>query len=112
MPPTSTFPKPVTNTQKPDEDIYTDCLSFVPERWYSRPEMIKNKDAFAPFSIGPMGCIGKNLAMMELRLLTAQLVTTFDVSFAPGEDGSRLLEKTMDHFTLGMGQLDLIMKKR
>jgi cytochrome P450 len=37
------------------EDIYTDCMSFVPERWFSRPDMIKHKDAFAPFSIGPFG---------------------------------------------------------
>ena len=87
-------------------------MSFVPERWFSKPEMIKNKDAFVPFSTGPMGCIGKNLALMEIRLLTTQLVTRFDVSFAPGEDGKRLLEKTKDHFTLGLGELDLIFKKR
>ena len=95
-----------------DEDIYTDCMSFVPERWFSRPEMTKNKDAFAPFSIGPMGCIGKNLALMEVRLVTAQLVTLFDVSFAAGEEGERLLEKTTDHFTLGLGDLDLVLRRR
>lgn len=43
-----------------DEDIYTDANAFVPERWYSKPEMIKHPDAFAPFSMGPFGCIGKN----------------------------------------------------
>lgn len=97
--------------------------------------MIKHKDAFAPFSIGPFGksagcsqpstqprdrqyltnlsgCIGKNLALMEIRLLTTQLVMLFDVSFAPGEDGQRLLEKTTDHFTLGLGDLDLVFRKR
>lgn len=25
---------------------------FIPERWYSKPEMIKNKHAFAPFGTG------------------------------------------------------------
>lgn len=43
-----------------DEDLYENALDFVPERWFSKPEMIKNKDAFIPFSIGPYGCIGKN----------------------------------------------------
>jgi hypothetical protein len=36
---------------------------------------------------------------MEIRLLTTQLVMHFDVAFAPGNDGHRLLEKTTDHFT-------------
>ena len=49
---------------------------------------------------------------MEIRLLTAELVTLFDVSFAPGETGQRLLEKSKDHFTLGMAPLDLVFTKR
>lgn len=47
---------------------------------------------------------------MELRTLTAQLVLKYDISFASGEDGSRLLTKTRDHFTLTLGQLDLVFK--
>lgn len=43
-----------------DEDIYADATSFVPERWYSKPDMIKHADAFAPFSQGPFNCIGRN----------------------------------------------------
>jgi cytochrome P450 len=35
-----------------DERIYSNADSFVPERWYSKPGMIKHKDAFAPFSMG------------------------------------------------------------
>ncbi|KUI58322.1 Tryprostatin B 6-hydroxylase [Cytospora mali] len=31
---------------------FEDPLSFIPERWYSRPEMIKDKRAFAPFANG------------------------------------------------------------
>ncbi len=68
-----------------DEDIYTDCISFVTERWFSKPELTRNRDTFVPFSTGPVACIGKNLELMELRLLTTQLVMIFDVSFAPGE---------------------------
>ena len=49
---------------------------------------------------------------MEIRLLTTQLVMRFDISLAPGENGERLLEKTTDHFTLGLGDLDLVLRKR
>jgi tryprostatin B 6-hydroxylase len=34
------------------ESAFEDPLSFVPERWYSRPEMIRDKSAFAPFGVG------------------------------------------------------------
>jgi tryprostatin B 6-hydroxylase len=44
---------------------------------------------------------------MELRTLITQLVMKYDVAFAAGEDGTRLLTKTRDHFTLTLGQLDL-----
>ena len=95
--------------------------------------MVKNKDAWAPFSTGPFGCrlrqrlelsqrhvliiillcvgIGKNLAMIELRTVTTKLVLRFDVSLASGEDGTRLLYKTKDHFTVDSGQLDLVFKE-
>jgi tryprostatin B 6-hydroxylase len=50
-----------------DEDIYADAKAFVPERWYSKPEMIKHPDAFAPFSMGPFGCIGKKRKLLAPR---------------------------------------------
>ena len=73
--------------------------------------MIKHKDAFAPFSMGPFGCIGKSLALVELRTVTARLVTRFDVGLAPGEDGTRLLQNTRDHFTVDPGHIDLVFKE-
>lgn len=73
--------------------------------------MIKHKDAFAPFSMGPFGCIGKSLAYMELRTVTARLVTKFDLSLAPGEDGKRLLYSTRDHFTVDPGHVEVVFKE-
>jgi len=95
-----------------DEKIYPRSLEFLPQRWGSNPELIQHKDAFQPFSSGPFGCIGKNLAYMEVRTLTSRLVMDFDVSFAPQEDGTRLLMKTREHFTLGLAPLELIFTKR
>ncbi|SMR57319.1 unnamed protein product [Zymoseptoria tritici ST99CH_1E4] len=55
-----------------DPDIYAQPDTFLPERWSTQSDKVKHKDAFAPFSMGPMGCIGKNLALMELRTLTTR----------------------------------------
>lgn len=57
----------------------------------------KDKEVFHPFSTGPMGCIGKNLAYMEIRLMTAQIIRKFDVRLAEGETGEKLLMGTRDH---------------
>ncbi|KAJ0414329.1 cytochrome P450 [Aspergillus carlsbadensis] len=94
-----------------DESHFVDADKFIPERFSTRPELIKHKDAFAPFSTGPYGCIGKNLALIEIRLLAAHLIRKFDVEFAPGEDGEDLL-RSHDHFVVALRPLNLIFKKR
>jgi len=58
--------------------------------------------------MGPFGCIGKNLAYMELRTLTARILLDFECKLAPGEDGTRLMTETKDHFTVDLGSLDLV----
>lgn len=95
-----------------EDSIYPDAEAFIPERWSTKPELIKHKDAFQPFASGWGGCIGKNLAMMELRTVTARLVTLFDIALAPGEDGKNLLEKSTDHFTVSLQPLNLVFTKR
>ncbi|KAK2778748.1 hypothetical protein FQN52_005483 [Onygenales sp. PD_12] len=85
---------------------------FLPERWYSKPELIKRKEAFFPFSLGSYACIGKQLALMEVRSVVAKLVTEFDVGMAPGEDGSKLINETKDIFTLELADLFLSFKPR
>lgn len=49
--------------------------------------------------------------MMELRVVTTRLVTQFDVSLAPGEDGLRLEHDLRDHFTVDPGGLDVVFKE-
>ncbi|KZT10043.1 cytochrome P450 [Laetiporus sulphureus 93-53] len=48
---------------------------FCPERWIE-PDSARKKqmmDAFAPFSIGPRACIGRNLALMQLHIIVATI---------------------------------------
>jgi len=128
------------------EAIYTNAECFIPERWYSKPDMVKENTAFSPFatgmsassrrqllkpiskghkrlaseganrvsavSLGPYGCIGKPLALMQMRTLVARIITDFDVGFAPGEDGTNLVERSRDHFTLGLADLNLVFRRR
>jgi cytochrome P450 family 628 len=49
---------------------------------------------------------------MELRVVTARLVTQFDIAFAPGEDGTNLFQKTKDVFTLEVAPLRIVFVER
>ncbi|KAL5359671.1 cytochrome P450 [Aspergillus floccosus] len=95
-----------------DPEYFPDPKKFIPERFTDRPDLITHKDAWGPFSVGPYNCIGKNLAYMEIRGLTARLLTEFDVSLAPGEDGQKLINESRDHFTLGLPPFSLSFEKR
>ncbi|OAG03770.1 putative cytochrome P450 [Paraphaeosphaeria sporulosa] len=85
---------------------------LIPERWYSSPSMVKVKSAWAPFSVGPYGCIGRPLALLTVRTTLARIVTTFDISFAPGEDGGDFESKAHERFTIGFGDLKISFKLR
>jgi cytochrome P450 len=60
-------------------------LDYNPERWIendtpsSTPSQANElKEMFLPFSCGKRSCIGQNLAQMELRVIVANLVRSFD----------------------------------
>ena len=67
--------------------------TFLPERWLTdgRPNSITNHnpDAFIPFSLGPQNCVGKKIAMTELRVVVAFVVQRIDIvsSDGPGMAG-------------------------
>lgn len=94
------------------EKAYERATEFYPERWYKEPDMIKNKTCWGPFSMGVYGCIGKPLALLEIRTLVTKLVMKYDVAFAPGETGKPLMEDFKDHFTLGLKGMNLIFTPR
>ncbi|RAL04151.1 cytochrome P450 [Aspergillus ibericus CBS 121593] len=91
---------------------YKKPLEFIPERWYQQPELIHDESAFAPFSIGAYNCIGKPLALQNLRTTVAQLVMTFDVQFAPGFEADKFVERSKDNAALEFGDLDLVFTPR
>ncbi|KAI1490701.1 cytochrome P450 [Biscogniauxia mediterranea] len=85
---------------------------FIPERWYSRPELIHNKRAFGPFSFGKRQCVGKALAYVELRLVIATLLQHYDVRFAPGYDPGVMWRDMKDQVTAQPGKVLCIFEPR
>lgn len=64
-----------------------------------------------PFSKGSRACLGKNLAVMELKLITAILVNSFVVTCAA--ETTKDTMDTMDYFILTpkAGKCNLIFSK-
>ncbi|KAK6988893.1 cytochrome P450 [Favolaschia claudopus] len=60
---------------------------FIPERWID-PEYTTNRSALMCFSFGPFSCLGRNLAIHELRFTVAHLMSTLDFSFPDDFDPS------------------------
>ncbi|PVI04480.1 cytochrome P450 [Periconia macrospinosa] len=88
------------------ETCFKDASSFIPERWYNEGSEMKgndNRKGFAPFGIGRYGCVGKQLALAELRLVTALLVKKYKFWFAEGGDGQEVFDGMIDKFTVEPG---------
>ncbi|KAI2613387.1 putative benzoate 4-monooxygenase cytochrome P450 [Hypoxylon sp. NC1633] len=84
-----------------DERYWKRGLEFIPERFgEQRAEMGTEGAPYLPFSIGPYGCAGKNLAMMSLRIALSRIVQHFDVALAPGETGEAFDKEAKDTFTI------------
>jgi tryprostatin B 6-hydroxylase len=64
------------------------------------------------FSAGEFNCVGRPLALMNLRSTIARLVMEFDFQFAPGEDGSRFLGDAKDNFVFYPGDLNMVFTRR
>lgn len=83
--------------------------TFWPERWLQNltyeGEFRLDRSAFIPFSSGPANCVGKTLALHELRYVVASLVRTFDMTFQGGYDHRKWENGLHDNFTLSRPSL-------
>jgi cytochrome P450 len=87
------------------ESAWSQPNDFIPERWYSRPELIKDKRAYAPFSFGARHCLGKSMGFDEMRLSVSMLLRNYDVSFAPDYDEDTMWRDLKDQVTSQPGKL-------
>ena len=78
-----------------DPERYVDPEAFQPERWMDGGSASTSSPPWLPFLNGPRSCIGSRFAEMELQMIMAALVSTFDVSLEPGATVKPKLAVTM-----------------
>lgn len=62
-----------------NESIFPEPTLFKPDRWLVKDEELKRLERyFSPFGRGSRSCIGKELAVMNLYLMTANFFHKFD----------------------------------
>ncbi|RYP62235.1 hypothetical protein DL769_007389 [Monosporascus sp. CRB-8-3] len=66
------------------ERNFKHAATFDPERWVSW-NGYDDQSAFEPFSLGARNCIGKNLALVELKIILARTIFNFNLSLPEGK---------------------------
>ncbi|KAG0359463.1 hypothetical protein BG005_000767 [Podila minutissima] len=58
---------------------------YIPERWIPDESAFPpiQDFTFYPFSAGTRNCVGKNFAMMEMRLILATILTFYEIDYVP-----------------------------
>ncbi|KAM0331365.1 hypothetical protein ACHAQA_003037 [Verticillium albo-atrum] len=65
---------------------FSEPYRFRPERWLNKENSNDKFGASNDFSLGPRGCIGRNLAYMEMRLIIGKLLWHNDISLHGDQD--------------------------
>ncbi|KAK6496250.1 hypothetical protein TWF481_002275 [Arthrobotrys musiformis] len=68
------------------EKYFSKAEEFIPERWTENEEMVKDKRAYVPFGYGVHACPGKQLAINELKVVVARVISSFEVESVEGEE--------------------------
>ena len=99
--------------------------TFWPDRWLTqdtyvlpggdvihKDQVVTNRAAFVPFSLGPQNCVGKALAQVEMRAVTAALVQRFDVHKAKEYDLDSWEKSLVDVYITLRGPLPAVLTPR
>eukprot|EP01018_Ginkgo_biloba_P035877 Gb_20510 [translate_table: standard] len=58
----------------------SDCLEFKPERWLKNGEFVwENSYKFSAFQAGPRICLGKDMAMIQMKSIVASIIERFRI---------------------------------
>lgn len=79
------------------DEYFTEATAFKPERWLKETKCpVHNMDAFTPFGSGPRYCPGRNLAILEIKMVISMLLKNFDVEMiTPHEEIKENMAFTM-----------------
>ncbi|TGJ84039.1 hypothetical protein E0Z10_g4725 [Xylaria hypoxylon] len=93
-------------------ESYASPDEFIPERWYSQPELLRDASSFAPFSTGNYGCVGRPLALLNIRAVVARIVASYDIRSTPVESLIEFDNGMKENFTFIPPELKLSFVKR
>ncbi|KAE8154297.1 cytochrome P450 monooxygenase [Aspergillus avenaceus] len=102
---------PIYSLQR-DERSFVHADELIPERWTTQPELIKNRAAFLPFHAGPYVCPGRQVSMMEMRRLVAEVLRRYDIGFAPGQTAQEFVDGRVDAMSISPAPLRLVFTPR
>ncbi|GAQ42509.1 benzoate 4-monooxygenase cytochrome P450 [Aspergillus niger] len=92
-----------------DERFFPRGEEFLPQRWVDGDV---SRDAFFPFGSGPRACVGKRLAMVELRIILAHIALNFDLEFADEKAAKAFITQGKDTVTYTVPPLPLYFHDR
>ena len=75
-------------------------------------EFVHDERAFVPFSYGPMNCVGKGLAMQEIRMVVCALVQRFRFRLKEGWDVREYERNYKDYFVSTRPELPVVVEPR
>jgi len=79
----------------------------------TRPkDFVHNMDAFLPFSYGPANCVGKFLAVAEMKAVVCYMMQKLDMKFSEGHDDKKWIDTLRDHLILKKGRLPVVFTRR
>lgn len=101
------FPKHSTVVVSPfalgrNPKYFEEPLSFRPERWTREFERDLPKGAYVPFAAGPRVCLGKQFAMMEMRMILGTLMQNVEPSVPEGFEADLIAELALHPGERGM----------
>nr|QWK52344.1 cytochrome P450 96A2-3 [Isatis tinctoria] len=64
-----------------------DALQFKPERWICEDGRLKHEPSckFLSFNSGPRTCLGKNLAMTQMKTVAVEILQNYDINVVQGQ---------------------------
>ena|ERR1700720_2309857 len=95
--------------------------SFLPDRWLPKEDrekvlqddnFILDLTAFNPFSYGPANCVGKNLALLELRVVTCFVVQKLNFKAKEGFKSDSWEDGIEDFFVVKRPPLPVVVEAR